>query len=106
MVRVLTAELARETSADLAANEAALRLLCVRAELLTDTASPPQDDGVRRNWLMQQLVKGLGQARPTPQEAFEGLVHEWLAVGVTADGAHAELRERFLRCRQRALAGK
>jgi len=35
-------ELAREGSSDVAANEAALKMLCIRGEILTDRPTPPK----------------------------------------------------------------
>lgn len=103
MLKVLTAEMARQPAADPSANEATLRLLCIRAELLTDVPTPQQDEALRRDWQMQQLVKGLGQARPTRQEVIEELIRAWLATGAAAEPAHAPLRERFVRCHRLAV---
>ena len=103
MQRALSAELTRESAADLPANEQQLRLLCIRAEQLTGTATPETDQALRRNWQLQQLTQGLGQANPSNNARFETLIHEWLAVGPVGDEAHGELLPRFLRCCHSAL---
>ena len=96
----LRSALAQPGSTDIAANEAALRLLCIRAELLTDTPSPAGDQALRREYQLQQLLKGLGQARAEVNVALEALVFEWLAVGATGDAVYAGLLERFNACRR------
>jgi hypothetical protein len=97
---VLRGALAQAGSPDLAANEAALRLLCIRAELLTDMPTPAEDQARRREYQLQQLLKGLGQARAEVSVALEALVLEWLAVGATGDAVYAALLERFNACRR------
>lgn len=102
--RMVTAELARDGAADLAANEAALRLVCIRAELFTGVATPDTDSALRREWQLQQLTKGFGQGRGAVPDSQETLLAEWLGAGATGDDAYAALRERFVRCWQRSLA--
>ncbi|MCC2659122.1 MAG: hypothetical protein K0Q76_4230, partial [Panacagrimonas sp.] len=48
-LEALKARLAREGATDLAANEVALRTLCVRAEILTETPTPSEDQPLRRD---------------------------------------------------------
>jgi hypothetical protein len=87
------------TGADLAANEAALRLLCIRAELLTDTATPEEDLLLRRDYQMQRLVASMGRGeRATPAD-LDDLAREWLAVGPVEPTVHDALFTRFVRCR-------
>ncbi len=94
----LAAVTARSFSEDLAANEAALRLLCVRSELASGMPTPPEDEELRRDYQMQRLVESMGQGqRPAPAELGE-LAREWLAVGPVESAAHEELLARFLRC--------
>jgi len=90
---------AGKVSADLAANEAALRLLCIRAELLTDTPTPEEDLPSRREYQMQRLVASMGRGeRPTPAD-LDDLAREWLAVGPVESAVHDALFARFERCR-------
>ena len=52
------------TQPDDAAREQALRKLCIRAEILSDTATPPEDASLRREQEMQMLQPG-----PRPEAA-------------------------------------
>jgi len=98
MQRTLGAELARDASPDVTANELQLRLLCIRAEQLTGIATPEADQALRRDWQLQQLTQGLGQANPSNNTPIEALIHEWLSVGATSDAVHGELLTRFMHC--------
>jgi hypothetical protein len=90
---------AAASGADLAANEAALRLLCVRAELLSDSATPEEDLPLRREYQMQRLVASMGRGeRATPAD-LDDLAREWLAVGPVEPAVHDALFARFERCR-------
>jgi hypothetical protein len=85
--------------ADLAANEAALRLLCVRAELMADAETPPEDLELRREYQMRRLVESMGRGeRPAPAD-LEDLALEWLAVGPVEPAVHDALFTRYERCR-------
>jgi hypothetical protein len=86
-------------STDLVANEAALRLLCIRAELVTDRETPPEDLPLRREYQMQRLVAAMGRGeRATPAD-LETLALEWLSVGPVETTVHDALLARFERCR-------
>lgn len=86
---------------DAAANEAALRLLCIRAELATDAETPPEDLDRRREYQMQRLVEALGRGeRATPAD-LDTLAREWLAVGPIEATVYEALYARFERCLQR-----
>jgi len=90
---------AGKVSADLVANEAALRLLCIRAELLMDRPTPEEDLPSRREYQMQRLVASMGRGeRPSPAD-FDDLAREWLAVGPVEAAIHDALFARFARCR-------
>jgi hypothetical protein len=87
------------SGADLAANEAALRMLCIRAELAAGLESPPDDQELRREHQMQRLVASMGRGeRATPTDV-DALALEWLAVGPVEAVAHEALFARFERCR-------
>jgi hypothetical protein len=89
---------AGEVGSDRAANEAALRLLCVRAELLSDLPTPPEDQELRSEYQMKRLVAAMGQGeRPGPGD-IEALALEWLEVGPVEPGAYQALRQRFENC--------
>jgi hypothetical protein len=87
-------------SADLSANEAALRLLCIRAELISDTATPPEDLPLRREYQMQRLVASMGRGERATATDLDGLALEWLAVGPVEATVHDALFARFERCRR------
>ena len=85
-------------SRDLAANEAALRLLCIRAELIADAETPPEDLERRREYQMQRLVEALGRGeRATPAD-LDTLAREWLAAGPVESSVYDRLFARFERC--------
>ena len=85
---------------DLVANEAALRLLCVRAELLADVPTPEEDLELRREYQMRRLVESMGRGELTSAADFDGLTLEWLAVGPARPAVHDALLDRFRRCRE------
>jgi hypothetical protein len=93
--------LASECSADLVANEAALKLLCVRAEILTDTPTPPEDQALRREYQLQRLVQSLGQGVRADETQLDSLAIEWVGVGPVDEAAYQPLLQRFRRCRER-----
>lgn len=83
---------------DLAANEAALRTLCVRAEILTDQPTPPEDQALRRELQLQRLVQRLGQGGGDETQ-IDALTLEWLGTGPVDDAVYVPLLQRFQRCR-------
>jgi hypothetical protein len=86
-------------SADLAANETALRLLCVRAELIADAPTPPEDLELRREYQLRRLVASMQRGeRATPAD-LDDLALEWLEAGPVEPGVHDALFARFVRCR-------
>lgn len=93
--------LAQEHPADLAANELALRMLCIRAELLTDMPTPAEDHALRRDYQLQRLVQNMGQALRADEAQLDGLAIEWVSVGPVDAAAYPALLQRFLLCRER-----
>jgi hypothetical protein len=49
------------SDADREARERALRLLCVRCEIESETPTPPEDESLRREYQVQRLMQGMGQ---------------------------------------------
>ena len=94
--------LAAEPCADLAANEADLRTLCIRAEILADLPTPPEDQALRREVQLQRLVQGMGQRLKTDEAPFDALAMEWVGVGPVEDVAYGPLLQRFRRGRARS----
>lgn len=91
---------AGSVDADLVANEAALRLLCVRAELVAGLDTPPQDQELRREYQMQRLVASMSRGERVSAADLDALALEWIAVGPVEPAAHAALQARFERCRE------
>ncbi len=96
--------LVAEGSADLAANETALRMLCIRAEILADVPTPPEDQALRRDYQLQRLVQGLGQGVREDDAQLDSLALEWLGVGPVEEAAYQPLLQRFRRCREAGSA--
>jgi len=84
---------------DVAANETALRLLCIRSEILTDRPTPPEDHALRRTYQVQRLVRSMGQRSEETPEDLDAFGLEWVRVGPVPAITHQTLLARFLRCR-------
>jgi hypothetical protein len=97
-LQAIERKLSQPVPSDVAANEAALRTLCIRAEILTDTPTPASDQQARRDYQLQTLVKGIGQPQGSGKSAFEALVFEWIGTGPTGTKVYYELLERFNAC--------
>jgi hypothetical protein len=93
--------LSRADGSNFAANEAALRTLCIRAEILTDIPTPAEDQGLRRDYQVQRLVKGMGQGLGVDDSRLDDMTLEWIGVGPTEETTYLTLLERFKRCRER-----
>lgn len=94
--------LSQTGGSDLAANELALRTLCIRAEVLTDTPTPTVDQPLRREYQVKRLMQSMGQGIKS-EEGLDGLTLEWLSTGPTDEGVYLELLARFKACRKKAL---
>jgi hypothetical protein len=94
-------ELAREDSSDVAANETALKMLCIRAEILTDRPTPPEDQPLRREYQVQRLIQTMGQGIAVDEAQLDTMAIEWVGVGPTEGATYERLLNRFRRCRQR-----
>ncbi len=95
-------ELAREDAVDFAANEKSLRMLCIRAEILTDSPTPPEDQPLRREYQVQRLVSNMGQGSRADEAQMDAMALEWIGVGPTDEVTYKPLLERFMRCRRGA----
>jgi len=104
-LETLKKELARANSGDIAANEKALRLLCIRAEIITDTPTPTEDQSLRREYQVQRLIKNMGQGSGADEATLDSMAMEWVSVGPTEATTYLSLLERFKRCRERYAAG-
>lgn len=91
--------LASTSHGDVEANERALRLLCVRAEILAERASPPEDQPLRREYQVQRLMQGMGQGLTVDASQMDTLTLEWVRAGPIEEARYAQLLERFKQCR-------
>ena len=85
--------------ADLAPNETALRMLCIRAEVATEQPTPTEDGELRRSYQLQRLVQNMGQGREPAAYDWGALALEWAGIGPVPPAAHETLVSRFRRCR-------
>jgi hypothetical protein len=96
--------LAQPVSTDVAANELALRKLCIRAEILTETPTPDSDQGLRREYQVQRLMQSMGQGVKADDGQLDTLTLEWLGVGPIEEASYMQLLERFKECRNKAMS--
>jgi hypothetical protein len=99
-LQALKQALARAASATLtddAAREKALRLLCIRCELLSSTPTPSEDEELRREYQMRLLMERMGQSGSPDETNPEALRLQWIGIGAIAPELHEELERRFLR---------
>jgi hypothetical protein len=95
--------LAQQGNSDVAANELALRTLCIRAEILTDTPTPTADQPLRREYQMKRLMESMGQGVKVEEAQLDTLAIEWVGVGPTEEATYLPLLERFKECRRQGL---
>jgi hypothetical protein len=81
-----------------AAREQTLRNLCIRFEILSDTATPNEDMPARRALQLQKLTQGGGQEELRTRQDWDALALEWLKSDAVSAEVFAQLQERFLRC--------
>ena len=84
---------------DVAANGAALRLLCVRAEIASGRETPAADQDLRREHQMKRLLASRNLGADTGPEDVDALTIEWLVTGPVPPEVELELRARLVRCR-------
>lgn len=82
------------SAADQQQNRDALRLLCIRAEILAGQPTPEEDKAQRMTYQMELLQQGLGQS----EEPVENLMNEWLSLAAVPDPEHTQLLQRFQTC--------
>jgi hypothetical protein len=88
------------SSANTAANESALRLLCVRAEIATERATPDEDQALRRSYQLERLVQVMGRREEAAVNDWESLALEWAGVGPVSPQDYESLLARFRLCRK------
>jgi len=82
---------------DASARERSLRMLCVRAEILQERASPAEDEALRREYQVKRLMQGMGQGRGAEEGDWGAMVMEWVGIGAIELRAHEALEQRFRR---------
>lgn len=95
---------AGDVAGDLAANESQLRMLCIRAELVADVATPESDMDLRRDYQMRRLLGAKGLGADAALADLDSLMREWFTVGPVEPSVEALLRARFERCREGSRA--
>jgi hypothetical protein len=98
------AKAATMSAADTAASERSLRTMCVRCEIHSETPTPAEDEGLRREYQVQRLMRGMGQGSQTTEADWHAIALEWIRGGAVAPAVYEGLRERFMRCRAKRPA--
>ena len=104
-LREALAKTGTATNVDAAAHERALRLLCIRREILADRATPPEDLELRRSYQMERLVQRMGQGGDARPDEADALALEWVRVGPVSAQTYQALLERFLRSHLQPVSG-
>ena len=86
-------------AADFEAREKALRTLCIRCEIRSDTPTPPEDEASRREYQVQRLMRGMGQGSRADDGDWDAMVLDWIRIGAVSPAVYDRLQGRFMRCR-------
>ena len=98
--QALEKKMARGSALDRAEDyQKALQLLCIRAEILADQETPPEDKALRMQYQVSRLQQGFGQNSSPNGVSIQDLVIEWIAAGALANDIYEPLLERFNHCR-------
>jgi hypothetical protein len=87
------------------AREKALRMLCIRCEILSETPTPPEDEELRREYQVQRLMQEMGQGSHGNVGDWDSMMLEWIRIGAVSPAVHESLQERFLRCLSKRPVG-
>jgi len=87
------------SDAGVEAREKALRTLCIRCEILSETATPPEDEALRREYQVQRLVQGMGQGSHVEDGDWDAMALQWVRIGGVSPAVYENLQGRFIRCR-------
>jgi len=90
--------------ADIEASEKALRTLCIRCEIQSESATPAEDEALRREYQVQRLMRGMGQGSHADEGHWDSIALEWIRSGAVAPATYENLRARFMRCRAKRPA--
>ncbi len=78
-----------------ATREKALRILCIRGEILEDLPTPAEDQELRREYQMQRLVERMGKGNAGADESVESLTLEWTRSGFASEDVYQSLLGRL-----------
>jgi hypothetical protein len=78
--------------------EQKLRILCIRAEILTGRPTPDVDKALRMQYQVETLKQNFGQVQEANDQVMVELFTEWLTVPAAPDACYPALQERFLSC--------
>ena len=80
-------------------HQKALRLLCIRAEILADQDTPAEDKALRMEYQVSRLQQGFGQNSSPSGIGIKDLILEWVASGAVPTDIYQSLLARFNNCR-------
>jgi len=80
-------------------HQKALKLLCIRAEILVDQDTPAEDRALRMEYQVSRLQQGFGQNSSPNGVRIQDLILEWISSGPVATDTYKPLLKRFNRCR-------
>ncbi len=83
-----------EPDANTEENLKALKLLCIRSEILADQETPETDKQLRMEYQVQLLQKGLGAQRMEENSSIS-IAKEWCCVGPVSEDQYKALFDRF-----------
>ncbi len=77
------------------AHEKALRMVCIRSEILADLPTPAEDQELRRAYQMQRLVERMGRGHEGTEDSVESLALEWTRGNAASGDVYQSLLARF-----------
>ncbi|MDP9008582.1 MAG: DUF349 domain-containing protein [Pseudomonadota bacterium] len=86
-----------DSPVDLEVREKALRILCVRGEIQSETPTPAEDEALRREHQVQRLTQGMGQGVSADDGEWDAMALDWVRIGGVAPDLYESLRDRFIR---------
>jgi hypothetical protein len=78
-----------------AAHEQALRMLCIRSEILKDLPTPAEDQELRREYQMLRLVERMGRGNDGTDDSVESLALQWTRGNSASEDLYRSLFARF-----------
>lgn len=75
--------------------EQALKILCIRAEILSDSPTPADDKALRMQYQVSQLQQNFGNSGGETSDNLQALILDWVAVGPVVTNVYDRLLTRF-----------